>query len=66
MTIMLGSVMGTAKTAPSAQQLRRPVRAEPPEDCPVKDRCRKARAKACMDCGAKTRRGKGKTEGEAP
>ncbi|CAA7624835.1 conserved hypothetical protein [Magnetospirillum sp. SS-4] len=30
----------------------RPVRADPPEDCPVKDRCRRARAALCRDCGA--------------
>jgi hypothetical protein len=29
----------------------RPTRAEPPEDCPVKDRCRRARAQVCLDCG---------------
>ncbi|EME71987.1 hypothetical protein H261_00370 [Paramagnetospirillum caucaseum] len=40
----------------------RPTRSDPPEDCPVKDRCRRARAQVCLDCGVeqKLRRGRRK------
>ena len=44
-----------ARPSRSRRETARPTRADPPEDCPVKDRCRRARAALCLDCGAERR-----------
>ncbi|BAE50154.1 hypothetical protein amb1350 [Paramagnetospirillum magneticum AMB-1] len=45
-------------STPADPQSGGATRTEPPENCPVKDRCRRARAQLCLDCGTRQRKRK--------